>query len=483
MAINDRRGLENALTAIEDQLVLDATNLDLQVQRAGLLAALAHTELARQAYLAVLRQDPTHFAALINFGVLLHETNFTTAARTLFGEAVARHPGEPLAHVNLANILMYDDELNLARSHLETALSLDPDNIHAHQRLSGILHELGDTAGMQRHRQLGFAGQPTQSFPYLGDGEGVPLVVLTSTPGGDIAWTKLIDPYRFAVTSVVAAFHDPEAPLPPHRLILNAIGDADLSGSDLTAAAALTAGSAAPVLNDPIRVLATGRQANAARLGDLPGVVAPRMVQVSRAELADDGVVDRLALEGLHFPLLLRSLGFHTGRNFVRVDEPQRLAGVAATLPGLNLNVIERLDARGADGLSRKYRVMMINGALYPLHLAIATDWKVHYATAAMADNPALREEEARFLDDMPRVLGERCMEALENVQTVLGLDYAGVDFAVSRTGDLLLFEANAVMNIIPPDDAAQWDYRRNAVARALAAARDMFAQRAASRS
>ena len=63
-------------------------------------------------------------------------------------------------------------------------------------------------------------------------------------------------------------------------------------------------------------------------------------------------------------------------------------------------------------------------------------------------------------------------MAALGAIQETLGLDYGGVDFGLGPAGDLLLFEANAVMNIVPPDASAQWDYRRPATERALAAAR-----------
>ena len=37
-------------------------------------------------------------------------------------------------------------------------------------------------------------------------------------------------------------------------------------------------------------------------------------------------------------------------------------------------------------------------------------------------------------------------MTALENIRDALKLDYAGIDFGVNATGDLLLFEANATM-------------------------------------
>jgi glutathione synthase/RimK-type ligase-like ATP-grasp enzyme len=110
--------------------------------------------------------------------------------------------------------------------------------------------------------------------------------------------------------------------------------------------------------------------------------------------------------------------------------------------------------------------------------MAASRDWKVHYFSAAMRDDPALQAEEARFLADMAAVLGPRAMDALKSIQSVLGLDYAGVDFGLDPLGDLILFEANAVMTIVPPDASPQWDYRRAPIAAAIAAARKMVVSR-----
>nr|WP_294546167.1 hypothetical protein [uncultured Rhodopila sp.] len=76
----------------------------------------------------------------------------------------------------------------------------------------------------------------------------------------------------------------------------------------------------------------------------------------------------------------------------------------AASLPGDNWLAIEDL---GADGAARKYRVMIIDGVLYPLHPAISADWKVHYFATGMEAHAAHREEERRFLDNMPGVPGD----------------------------------------------------------------------------
>jgi len=80
----------------------------------------------------------------------------------------------------------------------------------------------------------------------------------------------------------------------------------------------------------------------------------------------------------------------------------------------------------------------------------------------------------------MPAALGERAMEALAKIQLVLGLDYAGIDFGLGAAGEVLLFEANATMTVLPPDRDPRWDYRRAAVAHIEDAVRKMLIEKAA---
>ena len=208
-------------------------------------------------------------------------------------------------------------------------------------------------------------------------------------------------------------------------------------------------------------------------------MTSARTPSSTRELLAAPDAQVTLARHGFAFPLLLRTPGFHGGEHFLRVDAPDGLTEALATLPGSDLLVIEYLDARGCDGKTRKYRVMMIDGQLYPLHAAISHHWKIHYFSAEMTDSPEHRAEDAEFLENMAGVLGERAMTALKAIQTALGLDYGGIDFGLNDRGDLLLFEANATMAVFPPAEEKQWDYRRPAVARICGAVHKMLADRA----
>src|ERR1700733_14633948 len=110
-----------ALDAIEARLAAAPDSADLRCRRAGLLASLGRSDEARADYLAVLAGAPTHFGALNDLGTLLHATGYRTAARTPYGEAVAHHPAEPMARVNLANLLLEDGDIAAATAHYQAA--------------------------------------------------------------------------------------------------------------------------------------------------------------------------------------------------------------------------------------------------------------------------------------------------------------------------------------------------------------------------
>ena len=463
---------------LEAQLTSDSGAISPRFERACLLAGAGRTDEAKGAYLEVLSREPSHRLALNNLGTLLHETGYRTAARIAYAEAVARHPGDPMSHVNLANVLRECGDLLDARKHYETALRLRPGYAEAHQGLGSVLAEAGDTEGAAGHWKIGFGKRPVVALPYRGEGSPVPLLLLTACAGGNIPVRHFLDDRVYRTYVVFVEYYDLAIPLPPHQLIFNAIGDADLAPRALAAAQSLLAATTAPAINLPAAVAMTGRSDNARRLAGIPGVIVPTTMTVPRARLEGSDAVAMLALHGFGFPLLIRTPGFHGGRHFLRIEAAGELPAALAELPGDDLTVVSYLDARGPDGKARKYRAMAINGRLYPLHAAVSSHWKIHYFTADMAASPEHRAEDAAFLEDMTAVLGLRATAALEEIQSRLGLDYAGIDFGLNAAGEILLFEANATMVVNPPEPDERWAYRRPAVDRIYAAVREMLADR-----
>jgi len=453
----------------------DPRKIEAAFHRAQLFWQRGQTEEAKRAFLEVLALSPTHFGALNNLGALLHASGFKSAARTCYAEAVKQHPDNPMGHVNLANSLLEIGELAKAREHYEKALRIDPGHGEAHQGFANLLEEQGEEESAGLHRELGYKDRSMVILPYRGQGRPIPVIMLVSATRGNVPIQRFLDDHVFLVTVIVTEFYDPAQPLPPHCLIVNSIGNADICQPALEAAEKLVSLSPAPVINAPAAVLATGRVAVAERLRVVPHVVTPCMADWPRTGLEAPDVFAVLARQGFAVPFLLRAPGFNNGRYFFKIDGPQDLAAALEAMPGQEFTVIQFLDARRGDGKTRKYRVMMVNGQIYPLHAAIARHWKIHYNTSETPDDPELRAEEEAFLHDMPKALGQKAMTALENIRDILDLDYGGVDFSIDAHGHVVLFEANATMIVYAPEPGERFDYRRAPIKRIMNAVQDML--------
>ncbi|HEX4136666.1 MAG TPA: pyridoxal-dependent decarboxylase [Bryobacteraceae bacterium] len=481
-AIVNHRTSEEEIDTLIESVIASGRAIEHAVHsrfwRACLLADTGRTDEAKHGFLDLLSQEPAHRGALNEFGLLLQQTGYRTAACTAFTQAVAKHPEDHASRIHLAHALRENGNAAGAREHYEAVLGLAPGDVEAHQGLACVLADSGDREAAKYHRDLGFGGRPVTTLPYRGQSEPVSLLVLSGTAGGNVPIRHLLDDKIFQSSVVFVEYYDPAVPLPHHRLIFNAIGDADSEGRALIAAKDVLAHTTAPIINRPGAVATTGRSDNAQRLSGIAGAITPRAITLPRGLLSGTEAAATLTRYGFEFPLLIRTPGFHTGRYFVRVETMAELPAALAALPGEELAVLQYLDARGADGKVRKYRAMAINGELYPLHAAISSHWKIHYFTAEMAESPQHRAEDAEFLKNMPGVLGPQAMAALTEIQSRLGLDYAGIDFGLNTKGEILIFEANATMVVNPPEQGEKWAYRRPAVERIHAAVRNMLIER-----
>ena len=468
---------------LDNKIAREPENMELRYHRAVVLSHLGRNQEAQGDFLAVLTRQPDHFGALNDFGNMLFDSGFTSAANTLYRHAVQTHPHQAMGHLNLANLLQAQGEYREAKQHFTLALDLDPALSEAHQGLSYAHAGLGELEEAERSRDLGFNGHPLASWPYRGSGAPIGLLILCSARGGNIPIKHLIDDRVFQANLLFAEYFPADAALPAHQLILNSIGDADLCPEGLARAEILLAKTSAPVLNPPQSVALTGRLANAERLGRLPGVITPKSVILPRGVLLQTHLAfDLLRSHGIAFPLLLRSPGYHTGQYFLCAETAESLPICVSDLPGEMLLVMEMLDARNRQGDFHKYRVMFVDGAPYPLHLALSKHWKVHYFTADMDGQPEAQRLESAFLNDMPSVLGAKAMAGLENICRTLQLDYAGIDFAIDSNDNLLLFEANATMLVPRPEDEEWSRYRREAVGRIRDAVGVMLLERCSTR-
>ena len=452
---------EAVLADLERAIAANPSALDARFYYASFLRDHGRFDDAIVQFEAVLGVAPAHVETLVALGVVLTHRGRRLDARAAFERALAADANHYAANVNLANALALDDAPR-AEALYRHALALDDKHAPAHRGLCSIAAMRGDVAAAARHRAAGYATGPFARRPYFGELMPRSVLALVSTDGGNIPLDALLDPRVFAVTELfVEAYRD--EPLPPHELVVNAIADAERGAAALPLAAYLADRSRTRVINAPRAVAATSRVENARRLRAC-GVITPEATWL-RENAEPDA-----------FPLIVRVPGLHMGRGMRRVDDQAALARAIDELgPRNDLLAIRYVDTRSSDGAWRKYRVMAIGGVLYPLHLAIAQRWDVHYFSSANAERADYRAEEARFLRDPVAALGSRAWDALRGVGAMLGLDYAGIDFALDADGRVVMFEANAAMTVLAPDPDQRFRYREAAVERITRALRRLF--------
>lgn len=243
-------------------------------------------------------------------------------------------------------------------------------------------------------------------------------------------------------------------PIP--AVAFNCIADPDTHGRSLGLAERVLSEVKAPILNPPERIRATTRDNIYRLFRDTEGLKVPRTVRLaprSRAEVAQ-----ALQEGAIAAPCLMRPAGDHGGHELILIRTPADLDQVERyPFTGQKAYYMSAFeDFAGADGLYRKYRLVVVDGVAYPRHLIVGRDWNIHSRTRGefMAARPDAIAEERDFMDRCAEVLGERALKAVAEVHQTLGLDYFGIDCHLTPAGELLIFEINACVNVFEKNDA-----------------------------
>ncbi len=360
----------------------------------------------------------------------------------------------------------------------QLAAEIAPDNRELHLGIASAYEEMGNVDAASAVWSSDVLRGVVRIFDYKGTGKPVRLLTIASAMHA-IRYELLVDYSLVQNTVIYTQAYAEGHPLPEHDVVFIAIGDVESDSVALEVAKRIVAKTNAPVINRPENVAHTGRIEQSQRLGLLEGVRTSHIVPVARERLCRSDAAMFVRDLGFEFPMLLRSPGFHNGFFFEPVDRADQLTSVASQLPGEEALLISFEDTRSVDGMLRKYRMMCIDGVLYPIHLAVSQNWKVHYASSLMRDSSEFRGEEAQYLSEPASVIGSRAMQALASIAGSMQLDYGGIDFGIDPSGDVVVFEANGAMGIFMPDDDPRWDYRRGAFSAALEAAKSMIVRRA----
>jgi len=356
------------------------------------------------------------------------------------------------AHANLAGLYLSVEMPEAADHHARLVLSTpckDGDDgaliAMAYQTLAATCQARGELEEAEHRLDLAYARQSLYRQP--APGAAFTTLVLVSRGAGNIPYAALMPRGRFDRTVWYMEHARPEqiANLGAYAVVLNAIGDADVARASRWAVDDFLDRCDKPVLNLPSRVEATSRHQIGETLAGIADLTAPRTVRLSGADIAAGGLAKAVDRAGLAIPVIIRPAGSHGGAGLELADTADALGRISLDAR-IGAYVTAFHDYRSADGFYRKYRMIFVDRKPHAYHLAIGRGWMVHHQSTDMAGDPARIAEELAFLRDPEAAIGARAMSAIRAVGQRLDLDYGGIDFGVTRDGQVLLFEANATM-------------------------------------
>jgi tetratricopeptide (TPR) repeat protein len=368
-----------------------------------------------------------------------------------------------------------------ALEHFKQVLAHTPDEPAVLHVVANLQQALGlnDDAYASYRRALGL--KPLVVVPAAISPPAFRVLLLFAPGAGNTPFQYLIENAPFE-SNVLTLLPNLDYDIAQHRahadVVVNLVSDVDLSLALLEPAQAIADRLGLPLVNPPAQVAQTDREAIARRLAPLPGCVVPqtrrhRAAQL-RAQLAED------ADTPLPFPLLVRPAGTHGGDHFEKTDTPAQLQAFLDQHDAPDYYLTPFVDYRSDDGLYRKYRFLFVGDEMLPYHLAIGEHWKVHHATTRMAEHAWMQNEESGFLDQPWQVFDASQRAALEAIRETIGLDYFGIDCALARTGEVVVFEVNASMLV--HGNNQQFPYKTPAVERIRQAFQTLLADRARTR-
>ncbi len=235
-----------------------------------------------------------------------------------------------------------------------------------------------------------------------------------------------------------------------------------------------------PVFNWPQSIHNTERVRASQLLQNIPGLYMPLTREINRATLEQIAAKQKTLNEVFDwatYPVILRPIDSHGGKQLERCEDVCAVADYLRRVEGEQFYLSNFIDYADSSGLYTKIRIVLIQGEPYVCHLAITTDWKIHYLNAEMEGSEEKRGMELDFMQNFDRFVEKHRM-AFNGIAQKIGLDYIGIDCAELPSGELLVFEVDHAMIVHGMDNEAIFGYKPPFIQKIPAAFRQMLLQR-----
>ncbi|WP_211251822.1 ATP-grasp domain-containing protein [Andreprevotia chitinilytica] len=330
----------------------------------------------------------------------------------------------------------------------------------------------GQALALKRAYHLAAAEQPAKLRLLMlmvpGDiAANTPLECLLENSDIDLDFYYLSPEAPFAVADAV----------PEHDVLLVAISEADENHALLHWLEQVLADWPTPVINAPQHIPSVERSMACALLHNAPGLLIPPTFRISRADLTaianGDAYLPEL-LADCDFPVILRPVGSHAGRDLDKIDQPDHVAAYLAKVGDAEFYISRFIDYRGKDGLFRKFRVALVDGVPFACHMAVSSHWMIHYVNAGMYEDAPKRAEEADFMAHFDE-FAQRHRSALNAIYQRTQLDYLCIDCAETPDGQFFVFEIDHAMVVHAMDTEDMFPYKQANMLKVRNAFRDFL--------
>ncbi len=340
-------------------------------------------------------------------------------------------------------------------------------------RDSNALFDLSLALELQRKPEIALAIQndalkQTQRFRVSSTAADTALKLLVIKAPGDLSANTpiecLLENTNIAIELlfVSAKLPLPEV-VPEHDLLFVAIAESDENREILEALQLRLASWPRPYLNAPREILKMERDCACALLGPIPGIAMPQTKRIAREvleQLANGAIEVSELLPSGQLPIIVRPVDSHAGRGLIRVASAEELLPYLADHAATEFFISQFIDYSSADGLFRKYRVVLMRGTPYLCHMGISEHWMVHYPYKEMIAHPERREEEKQAMEGFDEAFARRHQRTLAALAEKIELEYFGLDCAESADGELVIFEVASAMLVHAMDNVEIFPYK-----------------------
>ena len=212
-----------------------------------------------------------------------------------------------------------------------------------------------------------------------------------------------------------------------------------------------------PIVNCIESVDECGREANSQKFEGEAGFTFPRTWRITPATMPFDRILAEIEAD-YEWPIILRPTWSQLGSGMRLIDGADALREAIDEMSLPEYYVIQYHECRDEHGVGHQFRAVVIGDELSVDRSNAHLGFHSHENLRRVPEwqERGFDRDEQAFLADPDGFLGFAMKEVFAPILARTPLDIYGIDFAVTRTGQPIVFEVNAAMNLFASENV-EW--------------------------